>query len=105
MSLEDKSFQCFDCSATYVFTAAEQEQFQSKGHTNAPKRCPACRQSRKQRQLDGGFSNNNSGLRSRPQMFPATCAHCGKTTEVPFEPRQGRPVYCRECYSSVRPGR
>ncbi|MBC7324707.1 MAG: zinc-binding protein, partial [Moorella sp. (in: Bacteria)] len=23
-------------------------------------------------------------------------------TEVPFEPRGDRPVYCRDCYSSMR---
>lgn len=107
MGLQDKSIECFDCSAPFVFTVAEQEQFQLKGHTNAPKRCPACRQARKQRQATSGYSNdnNNSGFRSRPQMFPATCAQCGKTTEVPFQPRQGRPVYCRDCYSAVRPAR
>jgi CxxC-x17-CxxC domain-containing protein len=32
-------------------------------------------------------------------MFPAVCATCGKATEVPFEPREGRPVYCRDCYT------
>jgi CxxC-x17-CxxC domain-containing protein len=36
-------------------------------------------------------------------MFPATCSECGKATELPFEPRDGRPVYCRECYSRVKP--
>lgn len=31
-------------------------------------------------------------------MYPATCAACGKETEVPFEPKEDRPVYCRDCY-------
>jgi CxxC-x17-CxxC domain-containing protein len=35
-------------------------------------------------------------------MFPAVCAECGISTHVPFEPRQDRPVYCRECYDKVR---
>ncbi len=30
--------------------------------------------------------------------FNATCADCGKPCTLPFEPTQGRPVYCRECY-------
>jgi len=38
-------------------------------------------------------------------MFPVTCAHCGRDTEVPFEPRQGRPVYCSDCYSKFRTDR
>ncbi|MQY72142.1 MAG: zinc-binding protein, partial [Dehalococcoidia bacterium] len=37
--------------------------------------------------------------------FPATCAECGKETEVPFEPRTGRPVYCSDCYRKTRPSR
>jgi CxxC-x17-CxxC domain-containing protein len=35
-------------------------------------------------------------------MHPATCASCGKDCEVPFEPRDGRPVYCSDCYTPVR---
>jgi len=32
------------------------------------------------------------------EMHKATCADCGKETEVPFKPTDGRPVYCRDCY-------
>ncbi|MFC2068710.1 CxxC-x17-CxxC domain-containing protein [Chloroflexota bacterium] len=35
-------------------------------------------------------------------MFPATCADCGADTEVPFEPRGDKPVYCSDCYRKVR---
>jgi CxxC-x17-CxxC domain-containing protein len=35
-------------------------------------------------------------------MHDAVCASCGKETQVPFEPREGRPVYCSDCYSKVR---
>jgi CxxC-x17-CxxC domain-containing protein len=38
-------------------------------------------------------------------MFPAVCADCGKETTVPFEPRQGRPVYCSDCFRKVRVSR
>ena len=31
-----------------------------------------------------------------------TCAACGKDCQVPFEPRNGRPVYCSDCFSSTR---
>jgi len=31
-------------------------------------------------------------------MFPVTCAACGAETTVPFKPREGRPVYCKDCY-------
>ncbi|HUV75997.1 MAG TPA: CxxC-x17-CxxC domain-containing protein [Dehalococcoidales bacterium] len=99
MSFEDKSLQCSDCEATFTFSAEEQEFFQSRGYTNEPKRCPACREARKaQRSADSGYG-------SRRQMFPATCAECGKDTEVPFEPRGDRPVYCSDCYRKVRVNR
>jgi CxxC-x17-CxxC domain-containing protein len=99
MSFEDKSLQCSDCSTTFTFSAEEQEFYQSKGYTNEPKRCPDCRQSRKSERY------GNSGYRSPRQMFPAVCAECGKNTEVPFEPRGDRPVYCSDCYRNVRPSR
>ena len=31
-------------------------------------------------------------------MYPAVCAECGKDTQVPFQPRGDRPVYCSDCY-------
>ncbi len=104
MGFEDKSLQCSDCGTTFTFSAGEQEFFQSKGYTNEPKRCPSCRQARKSERTGSG--NYGSGSYGSPrQMFPATCASCGKQTEVPFEPRSGRPVYCSDCYRKVKPSR
>jgi CxxC-x17-CxxC domain-containing protein len=94
---EDKSIQCCDCGATFTFSAQDQEFFQSKGYTNEPKRCPSCRQARKAER--GGTSGGYGGAR---QMFPATCASCGKSTEVPFQPRGDKPVYCSDCYRSSK---
>jgi CxxC-x17-CxxC domain-containing protein len=101
MSFQDKSLQCSDCGREFTFSVEEQEFFQSKGYTNEPKRCPECRQARKsERTGSGGY-----GDRSPRQMFPAVCANCGKETEVPFEPRESRPVYCSDCYRQVRSNR
>ena len=96
MSFQDKSLQCSDCGATFTFSAGEQEFYQSKGYENEPKRCPECRQARKSER------NGNSNYSSRRQMFPAVCAECGKDTEVPFEPRGDKPVYCSDCYRTIR---
>jgi len=100
MSFQEKTLQCTDCGADFAFTAEEQEFFQSKGYTNEPKRCPSCRQARKTER--NGSRGNSYGPR---QMFPATCADCGRQTEVPFEPTTGRPVYCSDCYRKARPTR
>jgi len=99
MSFQDKTLECSDCSNTFTFSVEDQEFFQSKGYTNEPKRCPECRQARKSQR----YSNNSYG--APRQMFPATCAECGKSTEVPFQPRDDRPVYCSDCYRNVRPSR
>ncbi len=44
--------------------------------------------------------------RGRPfgerKMYPAKCSDCGADCEVPFEPKQDRPVYCRECFKKHR---
>jgi CxxC-x17-CxxC domain-containing protein len=91
MAFQDKQIQCADCGATFTFTAEEQEFYQSKGFVNEPKRCPSCRQARKS-------ERNGSSGRPRRQMFAVVCADCGKETEVPFEPRGDRPVYCSDCF-------
>ncbi len=99
MSFQDKSIQCTDCGATFSFSAEDQEFFQTKGYTNEPKRCMECRQARKNERT------GSSSFGTRRQMFPATCGECGKSTEVPFQPRGDKPVYCSDCYRSIRPAR
>ena len=99
MSFTDRELQCADCGSTFTFTASEQEFFANKGFTNDPKRCPDCRSARKQDRRGGGGYGSFGG--SRRQMYPAVCAACGIDTEVPFEPRMDRPVYCSQCYNKV----
>ncbi|RPJ55851.1 MAG: zinc-binding protein [Dehalococcoidia bacterium] len=102
MGFTDKKVVCADCNNEFIFSATEQEFYATKGFTNEPKRCPDCRQARKNARGGGGGGSRGSSQR---QMFSATCAQCGKQTEVPFEPRQDRPVYCSDCYNSIKPKR
>ena len=96
MTYTEKTLQCSDCGKSFPFTAEEQEFYASKGFTNEPKRCPPCRSARKSQRSgsEGGYS------RGPRQMYPATCGQCGKETEVPFQPRGDKPVYCRDCFTS-----
>ena len=96
MSFQDKSLQCSDCGLEFTFTAGEQEFYASRGLQNEPKRCPECRRAKKAERYGSG------GYRAQRQMFPAVCAECGQDTEVPFEPREDRPVYCGDCYDKVK---
>ena len=98
MAISDKDMTCKDCGAAFVFTVGEQEFFASKGFTNEPTRCPACRGSRRNQQ--GGFGGGSGG--GQREMHPAVCAQCGTDTMVPFLPRGDRPVYCSDCFSDMR---
>ena len=119
MSYEDKTIVCVDCGAEFTFTADEQQRFAERGFTNEPKRCKTCRDAKKAQQggntgggggrsfggggggrSSGGGGGGGRGFGGPRQMFPATCASCGKATEVPFKPSGNRPVYCRECFQS-----
>lgn len=110
----DKTLTCRDCGQEFTFTAGEQEFYATKGFTNEPTRCPNCRGARK-RERDGGYASGgaySSGggggggggyERRERQMFSVVCDECGKNTEVPFQPRGDRPVYCSDCFRSKRP--
>jgi CxxC-x17-CxxC domain-containing protein len=100
MAFEDKTLQCADCGKPFTFTAGEQEFYASRGFQNEPRRCPDCRRTRKAERMGGGGEG-----RAQRQMFTVICAQCGKETQVPFEPRGDRPVYCSDCFSSMKPGR
>lgn len=41
----------------------------------------------------------NKPAKPAREMFKAVCADCGKDCEVPFKPREDRPVYCKDCFS------
>jgi len=102
MSYTDKTLNCSDCGADFTFGASEQEFFASKGFTNEPGRCPDCRAARKQQRGGGGGYGGGGGGNRQRQMYPAVCATCGKDCQVPFEPRDGRPVYCSDCFTPSR---
>jgi CxxC-x17-CxxC domain-containing protein len=95
-TLKDKMLQCVDCGSTFTFTVRDQEFYLERGFSE-PKRCPACRAARKSGQQGGERSN-----RPARQMYDVVCADCGAPTQVPFKPRDDRPVYCKDCYEQRR---
>jgi len=129
----DKNLTCADCGQEFVFTASEQDFYAQRGFTE-PRRCPSCRASRKAaRNADGGggssssygsygagggYSAGGSGGggyssgggggayrdRGPREMFAATCSNCGREAQVPFRPTSGKPVYCSDCFRSMRGG-
>jgi len=119
----DKNLTCSDCGQTFVFTASEQDFYAQRGFTE-PRRCPSCRASRKaarNSESGGSYGGYSSGAgsyggggssygggggggydRAPREMFTATCSNCGKDAQVPFRPTSGKPVYCSDCFRSMR---
>jgi len=119
----DKTLTCADCSQQFVFTASEQDFYAQRGFTE-PRRCPSCRASRKASRGTttgggsgyggggyssgggGGYSSGGGGGggydRGPREMFAATCSNCGREAQVPFRPTSGKPVYCSDCFRSMR---
>lgn len=91
LMFEDRALPCRECGGTFVFTAGEQEFYQSRGFEHEPNRCPECRAARK------------GSRRPQRESSEIVCAGCGVTTEVPFRATGAKPLYCRECYG-VRSG-
>ena len=105
MTYSDKVLTCVDCGTEFVFSASEQEFFSQKGFASAPKRCTSCRAQRRASGGYGGGSYSSGGYgydRPPREMHDATCARCGKETQVPFRPTGARPVYCSDCFRLVR---
>ncbi|MEK6642305.1 MAG: zinc-ribbon domain containing protein [Planctomycetota bacterium] len=129
MEFTDKSIVCSDCGVEFVHSADDQSRYAERGFTNEPKRCRPCREQRKAagpsqgnrsgggggggmsrggpRRSGGGGGGNRGGYGgggggSRPprERFSAVCSECGQQTEVPFKPAEGRPVYCRACFTA-----
>src|SRR4030042_5530145 len=98
MDFKDKAITCSACGTTFTYSAEKQEFHHSWGLMAQPRYCPLCTESRK------SDLNISSILNSSPrrQLFRARCASCGKNTELPFQPRAGRRVYCSDCYRKVR---
>ncbi|GAC1465084.1 MAG: hypothetical protein PVSMB7_09000 [Chloroflexota bacterium] len=94
----DTVLHCRDCGSDFTWTVGEQAFYAVKGLEHAPSRCSTCRVAVRQARQAG---RPVSGSRTR-EFFPVVCAQCGVQTQVPFSPRDDRPVYCSSCYDAVR---
>ncbi len=97
--LEDLAIRCMDCGQDFVWTVGEQRFFYDKNLLNPPKRCKECKKE-KNRRLEAVVVKRTNGKRLRIEVR-AQCAKCSVVTTVPFYPSQGRPVYCRDCFSQM----
>jgi len=103
VTYEDRNLTCVECNSEFVFSVDDQ-QFHAEREYQEPKRCPSCRQTKRDRGGGGGGGGYGGGGYGGPrQMYDAVCASCGSACQVPFQPRQDRPVYCSDCFSKDKP--
>lgn len=90
MAFSDQTLVCVDCGKEFVFSAAEQEFFQTKGF-QAPKRCPDCRKIKKEQR------------RGEKKQYEIVCSKCGEKGYVPFQPLDPKAkLLCEKCFRESR---
>jgi CxxC-x17-CxxC domain-containing protein len=130
----DKNLTCADCGQEFVFTASEQDFYAQRGFTEPRRcpSCRASRKAARAGAdggsgggggyggygagggySAGGYSGGGGGGggggygsrdRGPREMFAATCSNCGREAQVPFRPTSGKPVYCSDCFRTMRGG-
>lgn len=114
---EDKTVVCAQCGVEFLFSAGEQEFYEKKGFSHAPKRCRKCRDSGKGDRGERGQPSarhveyvgspavqaRRAPARARTEeSVEATCSACGAVTRLPFRPDGVRPVFCKSCFQERR---
>jgi len=65
MTFQPKTLICCDCKNNFIFSAEQQELFQSRGFGNQPQRCLTCRQMYEiKHNENNAASQNKSGFTS-----------------------------------------
>ena len=85
--MPDVEMTCVQCKETFLFTEKEQGIFYERNMA-PPQRCLKCR------------SKKAATGENAPTRFEIVCDHCGKHDSVPFQPKVGRSVLCRECHQA-----
>ncbi len=86
----DKEMICQECGGLFLFTAGEQGYYIDQGFLHEPVRCAGCREQRRRTKSRGRA------------LTVVPCAECGTVAQVPFIPKQGRPVFCDTCYERLK---
>ena len=55
------------------------------------------------REIGGPRGYERSDDRPNREYFAVICSSCGNQAQVPFKPRMDRPVYCSDCFRTVKP--
>lgn len=80
---------CVQCKEVFLFTEKEQQNFYLR-NMMPPQRCPKCR------------SKKAASGANAPARFEIVCDNCGKHDNVPFQPKVGRSVLCKDCFQASK---
>ena len=86
--MPDIEIPCVQCKEIFLFTEKEQDMFYQR-NMMPPQRCAKCRAKKAAATTDDS-----------PKRFDIVCDNCGKHDQVPFHPKVGRSVLCRECHAA-----
>lgn len=89
--MPDLEIKCLQCQETFSFNEKDQESFYRRNQSQ-PQRCRNCRPAKK----TGGKGFLEG---AKQQRYEIACDRCGKVDYVPFVPKVGRAVLCKDCHS------
>ncbi len=87
--MPDAELTCVECKDIFLFSEKDQEDFY-RMNMMAPQRCTKCRSRKRAETTDS------------TARFEIVCDNCGKRDHVPFQPKEGRTVLCKQCHSAQR---
>ncbi len=87
--MPDIQIPCVQCKEEFVFTEKEQEVFYQR-NMMSPQRCGKCR------------SKKAAKSENAPTRYEIVCDNCGRHDHVPFQPKVGRNVLCKDCHQASR---
>ena len=91
--MPDVEIPCVQCKEIFVFSEKEQQIFYQR-NMMSPQRCGNCRAK--------GKNKSKKQKTSREGRFEIVCDHCSKKDTVPFRPKVGRSVLCKDCFQATR---
>ncbi len=87
--MPDVDIACVQCREIFIFSEKDQETFYQR-NMMTPQRCSKCR-------------SKKAALREdAPTRFEIVCDNCGRHDQVPFQPKVGRSVLCKDCFEAGR---
>lgn len=87
--MPDVEITCVQCKDVFVFSEKDQEIYYQKNMMQ-PQRCMRCRSKKAAQREDA------------PKRYEMVCDNCGRHDTVPFQPKVGRAVLCKDCHEASR---